>query len=270
MSEKLVFPLLTAEQIEVKVKQVSEKGAVALLYKTARTDMDMLDKVVGAMSWRVEYSEIKGNLYCTLYIRDESTGEWVGKQDCGIESRSDSDGNEKKGEASDAFKRAGFRWGIGRELYTAPFIFLSVPTKKGQGNKFELEKRFESFSVSSITYDENRRICGLEIINSKGYLVFSTSRKIVTDETGEGSAPQSAPTHDAGGEEATRKGRNANRLQAFEQLLASYQVEKDTCEIAVAALRDQGIVTKKNMADMSDSEFSIFMIELEKRLKSAA
>lgn len=96
------FPTLTADQIECKVKQVSAKGVVVLLYKTARVDMDMLDRYVGPTNWANSYRDIDGVLYCTLGIRDKDTGEWVFKEDCGIESRSDGEGNEKKGEASDA------------------------------------------------------------------------------------------------------------------------------------------------------------------------
>lgn len=96
------FPTLTVDQIECKVKQVSAKGVVVLLYKTARVDMDMLDRFVGPANWTNSYRDIDGVLYCTLGIRDKDSGEWVYKEDCGIESRSDGEGNEKKGEASDA------------------------------------------------------------------------------------------------------------------------------------------------------------------------
>ena len=169
------IPLLEADDIEVKIKKVTAKGAIALLYKTARTDMDMLDKVFGPENWQCRYDEIKGNLYCTILVRSES-GEWVGKQDCGIESRSDGDGNEKKGEASDAFKRAGFRWGIGRELYTAPFTFLQVPTVP-DGNGYKLQNPFARFDVASIGYDENRRINALTIVDDKGVLVFTNGKR---------------------------------------------------------------------------------------------
>lgn len=106
------FRLLTADDIEVKVKKVQANGAVLLLYKTARTDMDILDESVGAENWTDDYKEIKGNLYCAISIYEKEKGQWISKWDCGIESREDGDGNEKKGEASDAFKRAGFRWGM--------------------------------------------------------------------------------------------------------------------------------------------------------------
>jgi len=171
-----VMPLLTADDIEVKVKKVTQKGAIALLYKTARTDMDMLDRVFGAENWQCRYEEIKGNLYCTILMRSES-GDWVAKQDCGIESRSDGDGNEKKGEASDAFKRAGFRWGIGRELYTAPFTFLQVPTVS-DGNGYKLQNPFARFDVASIGYDDNRRINALTIVDDKGVVVFTYGKRL--------------------------------------------------------------------------------------------
>ena len=104
MSEqkKYEFPTLEADDIEVKVKKVGKTGTSVLLYKTARTDMEYLDKVVGIDNWQCDYKEIKGNLYCTIQIWDDDKKHWISKVDCGIESREDGDGNEKKGEASDA------------------------------------------------------------------------------------------------------------------------------------------------------------------------
>lgn len=167
------FRLLTPADIECKVKQINEKGAVLLLYKTARTDMDILDETVGADNWDCDYKEIKGNLYCIIGIRFETAhGErWVYKSDCGIESREDDEGNQKKGEASDAFKRAGFKWGIGRELYTAPFIW--IPANKIQYAQNSSRKTNNRFSVTRIEYDEQRRIKTLSIRNdSTGFDVF--------------------------------------------------------------------------------------------------
>lgn len=170
MANTFDFPLLTADQIEVKVKQVSAKGAVLLLYKTARTDMELLDKVVGPMNWAVDYREIKGNLYCGIGITEDGE-HWVWKWDCGIESRADGDGNEKKGEASDAFKRAGFKWGVGRELYTSPFTFAKVKTVQN-GNRWEMEDKFARFKVAEIAY-EGRTVSRLVITDNKGAVVFS-------------------------------------------------------------------------------------------------
>jgi hypothetical protein len=167
------FRLLSESEIECKIKKVTASGVVLLLYKTARTDMDLLDETVGPENWTCDYREVKGNLYCRIGINckravEDANGlltgylnEWVYKEDCGIESRED-DGNEKKGEASDAFKRAGFRWGIGRELYTAPFTFIPASKCNIEGNRC-----FDTFSVERIAYDENGRIKALAIWNDK-------------------------------------------------------------------------------------------------------
>ena len=163
------FRKLNADEIEVRVKTVGEKGATALLYKTARTDMQVLDETVGADAWSCDYKEIKGNLFCGITING------VTKWDCGIESSEDNEGNEKKGEASDAFKRAGFRWGIGRELYTSPFIWLNTKTEKNSKGAWVVSD-FATFSVSSIGY-EGTRISSLSIVNDKnGAVVYTFPR----------------------------------------------------------------------------------------------
>ena len=156
------FRLLRENDIEVKVKKVTEKGAILLLYKTARTDMDILDEAVGQENWTDDYKEIKGNLYCGIGIRTEQG--WVWKWDCGIESREDGEGNEKKGEASDAFKRAGFRWGIGRELYSSPFIFIPAEGVRIQQNNGKF-RTYDSFAVEKIAYQEGK-ISGLALRNT--------------------------------------------------------------------------------------------------------
>lgn len=156
------FRLLEASDIECKVKKVTEKGAILLLYKTARTDMDILDETVGPENWTCDYREIKGNLYCGIGIK--CGDQWVWKWDCGVESREDDEGNQKKGEASDGFKRAGFKWGIGRELYTAPFIFIKAEKMDIRHNNGKF-RTFDAFEVERIAYDDRRCISGLAIIN---------------------------------------------------------------------------------------------------------
>ena len=149
--------LLRADEIETRVKQfVDGKGLSLLLYKTARVDMDILDETYGAENWTNDYKEIKGILYCGIAVKNA----W--KWDCGKESNTEA----KKGEASDAFKRAGFRWGIGRELYSAPFIWIEpdfFETKMVNGKKTPKD----SFSVKEITYNDKRKIVGLEIVNDR-------------------------------------------------------------------------------------------------------
>ena len=178
------FRKLRADEIEVKIKQVSETGSIALLYKTARTDMDILDETVGPENWQCEYEEIKGNMYCKIGVYNEKLSQWIWKQDCGIESREDGDGNEKKGEASDAFKRAGFKWGIGRELYTSPFIWIKsdVVPVKAFGSTYKLADKYAKFHVSKIEYTAQGDIKTLVIKDSKNNTVY-TYGKNVADET---------------------------------------------------------------------------------------
>lgn len=166
---------LNSDEIEVKVKQVTEKGAVLLLYKTARVDMAMLDTEFGPMNWQSDYKVVKDNLYCGIGVRDKETKEWVWKWDCGIESREDDEGNQKKGEASDAFKRAGFKWGIGVELYTSPFIFAKVETVQSNG-KWYLKDKFAKFSVQGIWYDKGE-IAAIVVQDNKCGTVFTWKKQ---------------------------------------------------------------------------------------------
>lgn len=167
------FPLLKKEDILVKVKQVTKAGALLLLYKTARTDAKYLDEVLGPMNWTNDYVEIKNNLYCRIGIREKEDQEFVYKMDCGIESDQD-DGQEKKAEASDAFKRCASKLGLGRELYTAPQIWAAVNTVQ-KGEKWFLEDKTAKYYVSKIEYDEkSRTIIDLEIRNAKTNVVVYT------------------------------------------------------------------------------------------------
>lgn len=171
---------LEANEIEVKVKKVTDKGCLLLLYKTARVDMQVLDETFGPQNWQCDYKTINGVLYCGIGVARTDNGQttWVWKWDCGIESRADEDGNEKKGEASDAFKRAGFKWGIGRELYTTPFIWAKVPTAYDKEHKkYVLVNPFQKFIVDTIEYNEKGEISYLLITDEKGNKIFSGRKK---------------------------------------------------------------------------------------------
>ena len=107
-----VMRALKPDEIEVRVGTVGAKGCTMLLYKNARVDRQILDDTFGQMNWSCRYEEHKGNLFCSIGVYDAEKKEWVWKEDCGTESNTE----KEKGEASDSFKRAGFRWGIGIEL----------------------------------------------------------------------------------------------------------------------------------------------------------
>ena len=120
---------LTANDVELRVGKLTDKGASYLLYKNARVDMSILDEVCGTFGWQREHREMKGVMYCGVSIKSPD-GEWITKWDAGAESYTE----KEKGEASDSFKRACFNWGIGRELYTAPFIWITL-TDEEKANK---------------------------------------------------------------------------------------------------------------------------------------
>lgn len=160
------FRDLKAEEIDVRIAQVMEKGVSLLLYKDARVDQNILDETVGKMNWQREHKELKGNIYCGISIWDDEKKQWITKWDCGKESFTEAE----KGESSDSFKRSGFNWGIGRELYTSPFIWVNaIDTKiEKRNDKFICR---DSFTVEKIQI-KDKVITGLAIKNKEGKRVF--------------------------------------------------------------------------------------------------
>ena len=165
---------LRPSEIECRVQQVKSNGCVLLLYKDARCDMRILDEVFGIDGWEREHQVVNGNLYCTVRIWSEKRQQWISKQDVGTESNTE----KQKGEASDSFKRACFNIGIGRELYSAPFIWISL----GKGEISEKNGRCSldykvKFEVKEIEYDEHREISKLIIIDQEGKERFKFIKK---------------------------------------------------------------------------------------------
>lgn len=108
----------------------SSQTASCVAYVDARDVMDILDQVVGTENWQSDFKEIKGNLYAGVGIRLNDSIEWVWKWDCGTESNTE----KEKGEASDAFKRAAVKWGVGRFLYDIPIQYVKSNEKKTDKN----------------------------------------------------------------------------------------------------------------------------------------
>lgn len=165
---KLEFRKLKADEIECRIGTIKKDGTglSLLLYKDARCDMNILDETVGPMNWKREH--VRDNSNCIVSLWDDDKSQWVSKEDVGTQSNTEAE----KGLASDSFKRACVNWGIGRELYTAPFIWVSCDNAniKNFGGKYTCT---DKFYVEKITYKENGDIDGLSIINEKnGKRVF--------------------------------------------------------------------------------------------------
>lgn len=158
---KIEFRDLRADEIECRIATVKDSGMSLLLYKDARCDMNILDETVGAFNWQRSHS--RDNANCIVSIWDEDKKQWISKEDVGTESNTEA----VKGLASDSFKRACFNWGIGRELYTASFIWV-------KSDKYN--DKYDKFDVQEIKI-ENKRIVGLTIYNvSKGCVAFTMGK----------------------------------------------------------------------------------------------
>ena len=165
--EREFIRLLKANEIECRISTINAKGLSLLLYKDARVDQRILDESVGPFGWQRSHQCIDGSLYCTVSVWNEGTNEWISKQDVGTMGYAE----KEKSQASDSFKRACFNWGIGRELYTAPFIWIPADKVKIQlkDNKYTC---YEHFQVSSIAYNKDREIEKLVITNDKGVILY--------------------------------------------------------------------------------------------------
>jgi len=172
---------LKANEIEARVQIVKEEGCSLLLYIDARAGMNILDEVFGVTGWQRKHKLINGNLFCDIEIWDKDKECWVCKEDVGTESYTE----KEKGQASDAFKRACVNVGIGRELYTAPFIWVKLNKQETYKNgkdkygndKFAVKSQVK-FSVQSIEYNDNREIIGLTIKDNYGNIRYTLNGKV--------------------------------------------------------------------------------------------
>lgn len=163
---KLIFRDLKTDEIDVKPQTVNEKGFSLLLYKDARCDMNILDETIGPLDWKREHS--RDNANCIVSLWDKEKQQWVSKEDTGTESFTE----KEKGLASDSFKRACVNWGIGRELYTSPFIWISDKDKKylkDVKGKITIKEKFKVLDIE-IT---DKTITKLTIGDSKNNVVYT-------------------------------------------------------------------------------------------------
>lgn len=253
----LEFRTLHGDEIECRAAQVTEKGISLLLYKDARVDQKLLDEVVGPLNWQRSHS--RDNANCTVSIWDNDKAQWVSKEDTGKESNTEAE----KGLASDSFKRACFNWGIGRELYTAPFIWVGAEnaTIKEAGTDAKGKKRyttFDRFEVSFIAYDDNRTIVALTVRNSKTKkVVFNFGSVAESSQEKPKVAPAAAPTEAQAAEiEQVAKSKiDSTKIAALSSRLASEGIPID---------KVLKLYKRETLADLTEAQFSNIINNIEK------
>lgn len=172
---------MTPVDIEIKAcfRAKDSNRVQILLYQNSRTSMDALDRTVGPFNWKIEYSELNGTLYGTLYIYDDEKDEWIGKSDTGEESNIAAN----KGLSSDILKRCIVRWGYARELYDTPKFYIN---DDGKGNR--------GLRVTTLEYTPGtREISRIVICDSYNRKVIDWDRAIGEDlppETMNNTAPK--------------------------------------------------------------------------------
>lgn len=246
--EKLEFRLLKNNEIDVRIgtqkladskdKSSAVIAASYLLYKDARVDMALLDEVVGCYNWQRTHCFKDGKLYCTVSIWDDDKKQWVSKEDVGVESNTEAE----KGQASDSFKRACFNFGIGRELYTAPFIWI----KANPGE----DLRNVKMRVKHIGYDENRKITELIIEDRAGNVRYEYYDR---EKKSQGKITKSDVKKDVDVENQAAIDKHVERTALIEEII---KLEIDTEKLAT--------YYRKNSIDELDNETLKKAIEKKK------
>ena len=155
---EIKFRNLRKDEVEVRRgRKVGQDKVELLVFKTSRTDMALLDETVGTENWVVQYKREGDTLLCGIGIYSEKHKAFLYKWAAGSETSFEA----TKGEQSDALKRSGFVWNIGRSLYTAPRIVVKP------------ENDWTQYYVDEIGYDDKDRINNLRIIDDKGNTVFN-------------------------------------------------------------------------------------------------
>lgn len=235
--KSLKFRRLRADEIDCRVAQVSKAGSLMLLlYKDARCDMNILDESVGSMNWQRSHS--RDNANCTVSIWDEDKHQWVSKEDTGTESNTE----KEKGLASDSFKRACFNWGIGRELYTAPTIWIKNTDYEPGG-----KSTYDNFVVKDIEYDEAGRISKLVIRNeTQGKDVYKMGKT------------KNNPNEDARAVEVGKQVINEIKLRSLMRIVEEKGIDADK-------LAQQ--YGKTELKDFTEKDYSDFCLRIEKLVK---
>jgi len=261
--------VLRADEISCRIQQVTESyGAIILLYKDARTDMDLLDETFGVMNWQRKHFPIDGNLYCGIEVWDDDKKQWVMKQDVGTESNTEA----TKGEASDSFKRSGTNWGIGRELYTAGFIFIQLEQGEYKTGKNGQPQAVPSFklAVKEIDYTDNREIKTLVIVDKNGRVRFTKGKSQYIPQTDAPAKPmQGIPVEKARIPRPAAEPVKVSISVTPEELaqrkkeVAALQKQYNITPEALKAFTDEIKCGKLN--EQTQQEYTDFLVALQKR-----
>lgn len=251
------FRLLRADEIDCRIAQIRESGLSLLLYKDARVDQNILDETVGEMNWQKSYSRENAN--CTVSIWDEVKKMWISKEDTGTESNTE----KEKGLASDSFKRACFCWGIGRELYSAPFIWINPEDcktfRKGQNGKLTCNDRFY---VSQIEYNDARNIIVLEITNrSTGRVVYSLGGQRTAAAPATNQASAGVPVN-----QPSELLVNPQMIQTIRNVAAELNIkEPSVMKVANGYRMKRNARTTSQMEDLTVDDFKYLMDAFEQQ-----
>lgn len=260
---------LRADEIDARVQSFTEKGAILLLYKDARCDMNILDESVGQVNWQREHYECKGNLFCRVGIKCDN--EWIWKSDCGAESNTE----KEKGEASDSFKRACFNWGIGRELYTSPFIFIALDKINTYKDKNGKTQTRDKFSVVEIDTSEDKQIKGLIIKNGSTndiVYTFGTLNKANTSSNlNEKKADKEIPPQANNEEEMTLEQAKNIKVQVVDMTGKVFTMTLEEvyakCRSKVKELYEKADAKTKRAIELVEADYQRKKAEKQKELK---
>lgn len=178
---KLSEPLSPVD-IELRVQSVNKGGYATILpYKDARVDMNRLDSVVGSLNWKREHFLIHNTMYCRVSIFSDKLGDWVSKEDCGTQSMTE----KEKGLSSDAFKRACFNWGIGRELYSYPLISVKligdeVDRQTGKVNTYNFP--LKTWKITVAFNSASKQVSFLSLTDQNNIVRFSWGLPLIPKE----------------------------------------------------------------------------------------
>lgn len=233
MAKVLDFRPLKASEIDVRIGNVAKSGSgfFLLLYKNARVDQTILDETVGQWNWQCKYYQVKNTMVCSVGIYNEERKEWLWKDNGGDD---DYQAEQVKAELSDAFKRACFNWGIGRELYYSPKIWVN---QDGENDSKD------HYSVKVIEYDTNKRITNLVIVNDKTKkVVFRYGKDTKTAENAD-----LTPKNDTPKVDEPKGSIDKNDLKTIQAYVAAFQSETSRTNFYAWLDKNFGTMSLENL-----------------------